>query len=150
MNARTIAQLVGKVAASLLLAGFFYGCWMAAAIYAFKADLHTAVRLGLWLLAPPVTAAGFAAGVRLSELLPTTTKGSFLNAFKWSFAACAISAAAVCWLGPMLIVPAMLATGTISMAVREIVLIKEHAQARQRQQSSPETTNSIDDSNDGN
>lgn len=150
MNAKTIAQLVGKVAASLFLAGLFYGCWMAVAIYAFKADLHTVVRLGLWLLAPPVTAAGFAAGVRLSELLPTTTRGSFLNAFKWSFAACAISAAGVCWLGPMLIVPAMLATGTISMAVREIVLIKEHAQARQRQQCSRETTNSGDDGNDGN
>ncbi|UCG48963.1 MAG: hypothetical protein JSU94_04100 [Phycisphaerales bacterium] len=134
MKPRIIAQLLGKVALSLLLAGLFYGCWMAAAITAFTADIHFSLRLGLWLLAPPVTAAGFAAGVRLSELLPTTTKGTFMNAFKWSLAACAASAAAVCWLGPMLIVPAMLATGTITMATREVFLASKHAPAHPQKQ----------------
>jgi hypothetical protein len=136
LKARTIAQLVGKVAASLLVAGLFYGCWMAAAIYAFTANVHAVVRLGLWLLAPPVTAAGFAAGFWLFELLGSSTKGGFAGAFKWAFAACAVSAAAVCWLGPMLIVPAMLATGTVSMAVREVRLVKEETRGGQPRRSS--------------
>jgi len=76
----------------------------------------------LWLVAPVVTATGFATGIAIVEHLTRMSKTKFLRIFIWPMIGCAIGAGAVYWHGPMLIVFTMLAAGTASIALREVIL----------------------------
>lgn len=76
----------------------------------------------LWLLAPVMTAAGFALGIALFERLAGQNRTAFLHIFLWPLVGCAIGAGVVYWFGPMLIVFAMFAAGTASIALREVYL----------------------------
>ena len=75
----------------------------------------------LWLLAPVIAAAGFATGVMLRERLAGKKQHCFLRIFLWPLIGCAVGAGTVYQFGPMLIVFAMLFTGTASIALREAV-----------------------------
>jgi hypothetical protein len=123
MNLKNSCRLVIKVIVSLTFAGVFYTLWMAVAISVFKSGAHSSVLDAvLWLSAPAITAAGFAAGIAIFDRLSGARKPGFLNAFKWSFIGCAVGAAAVFPFGPMLIVFGIFAVGTAAITLRELLI----------------------------
>ena len=120
MNLKKSYRLVIKVIVSLAFAGVFYTFWMAVAISVFKSGPRSSVLNAiLWLSAPAITAAGFAAGIAIFDRLSGARKPGFLNAFKWSFIGCAVGAAAVFPFGPMLIVFGIFGVGTATISLRE-------------------------------
>jgi hypothetical protein len=123
VNHRFLLGLFGRVVSSLVFAGIFYTGWMAVAIAVYKSGLDSfALKVLVWLSPPVVTAAGFAVGVAIFELLPHTRKSKFGNIFRWSLIGCAIGAGIVVWFGPMLIVFGMFALGTASVALRDLMI----------------------------
>ena len=120
MNLTKSYRLVVKVIVSIAFAGVFYTFWMAVAISVFKSGEHSSVLDAvLWLFAPAITAAGFAAGIAIFDRLCGARKPGFLNAFKWSLVGCAVGAAAVFPFGPMLIGFGIFAVGTAAISLRE-------------------------------
>ena len=119
MDLRCLWRSLVRIAFSLLGGGVLYFLWMAAFLWAARLD-SPAVETVLWLLAPVVTAVGFAAGVATLERLDGTRTG-FLRILTWPLVGCALGAGVVYWFGPMLIVFGMLAAGTASVALREVL-----------------------------
>ncbi len=76
-----------------------------------------------WLMAPVVTAAGFAAGIVILERVTGKNETGFRRILVWSLIGCAIGAGIVYWFGPMLIVFGMFVTGTASVVLREVVIL---------------------------
>jgi hypothetical protein len=120
MELRRLWRALVRVAFSLLCACLFYSAWMAAFLLTTRLD-SPAVETILWILAPVMTAAGFATGIAIRERLAGTARPSFLRIFIWPLIGCAVGAGFVYWFGPMLIVFAMLAAGTASITLREMV-----------------------------
>ena len=114
-------RTLGRVAFSLLCAGIFYFVWMGSFILSAKLNSDV-VEITGWLLAPVVTAAGFATGVAILNHLTETSKARFFRIYTWPLMGCAIGAGVVYWFGPMLIVFGMFAVGTLSVALRDVVL----------------------------
>lgn len=125
---RRLWRALVRVAFSLLCACIFYSAWMAVFLLTTRLD-SPAVETVLWLLAPMITAAGFATGVAVQERWAGTTRPSFLRSFIWPLIGCAVGAGIVYWFGPMLIVFAMLAAGTASIMLREMVGIFKRGKA---------------------
>ena len=109
-----------RLASPLLGAGVFYLAWMAAFLVLTR-SVSVVAETVLWLLAPVMTAAGFAVGITVAERLAKKDKSSFMRIYVWPLVGCVIGAAIVYPFGPMLIVFGMFAGGTSSVAVREIV-----------------------------
>jgi len=120
MDLRRFWKAIVRIAFSLLCAVIFYLVWMAAFLLTTRLD-SAVVEAMLWLLAPVITAAGFAVGIAVRERLAAQRRSRFLRIFLWPLIGCAIGAGIVYWFGPMLIVFAMLLTGTASIALREVV-----------------------------
>jgi len=95
---------------------------MAVAITTVKSGCGPVVKGFLWVAAPVVTAAGFAAGIILIDLIAKTGKIRFVRIYVWPLAGCAIGAGIVFPFGPMLIVFGMFGLGTASVLLREILL----------------------------
>jgi len=114
-----VRRALVRIGISLLCAGVFYTVWLAVFLRAAKFDNSVVVDI-LWLLAPVVTAAGFAVGILILEHLTTTSRTNFFRIFVWPLTGCAIGAGVVYWFGPMLIVFGMFAAGTVSIALREV------------------------------
>jgi len=109
---------IAKVAFSVLCAGVLYFLWMGAFIV--LSDRAGSIGKGvLWILAPVVTATGFALGLAVSERRLNSMKASFVRISVWPLAGCAVGAAAMYWFGPMLIVFGMFLAGTASVMLRE-------------------------------
>ena len=109
-----------KVAVSLLCGGVFYFAWMASFILATRLE-NSAVETVLWVLAPVITAVGFAAGIAVFERSTGADKTRLLRIFVWPLIGCAIGAGVVYWVGPMLIVFGMFAAGTARIVLREVI-----------------------------
>ena len=125
MNVKCLLGIFIRVILSVLFAGIFYTGWLAVAIPAFKSGPGNIIlKAIIWLAAPVVTAAGFATGVMIFELLPGARKSKFFDILKWTLIGCAVGAGAVWWFGPMLIVFGMFAVGTAGIALREVVRIR--------------------------
>ena len=124
MNLKCFFGLFVKIIVSVIFAGIFYTGWLAVAIPVLKSGLLFAKAL-CWLLAPVVTAAGFASGIAIFELLPGTRKSKPRDIVFWPLAGCAIGAAVVFFFGPMLIVFAMFALGAAGILTKEIIRIKK-------------------------
>ena len=120
MNLKGVWRSLARVATSLLCGGVFYCAWMAVFFLAIGLD-SPAVEFVLWLLAPVVTAAGFATGIVAVDRLTSTNEAGFLRVFIWPSIGCAIGAGVVSWFGPLLIVFGMFVAGTVSVAVMEMV-----------------------------
>ena len=120
MDTLNLWKVLLRLASSLLGAVVFYAAWMAAFITVTRSGSVVAETI-LWLLAPVMTAAGFAVGITVAERLTKREKSSFIRIYVWPLAGCAIGAAVVYPFGPMLIVFGMFAAGTASVAIREIV-----------------------------
>ncbi len=114
-------QAVIRVAVSLFCAGISYVVWLAAFLLTVNLDSSVVESL-LWLLAPVVTATGFATGILVSERLARIERAGFLHLWVWPFVGCVIGAGVVYWFGPMLIVFGMFAVGTASIALREVIV----------------------------
>jgi len=120
MDLRRSWKAIVRIAFSLVWAIVFYLAWMAAFLLTARLD-SPVVETMLWLLAPVITAAGFATGIAVRERLAGPKRPSFLRIFLWPLIGCAIGAGLVYSFGPMLIVFAMFFNGTASMALREVV-----------------------------
>jgi len=124
MNLKCFFGLFIRIIVSVILAGIFYTGWLAVAIPVLKSG-HLFAKALCWLLAPVVTAAGFAAGIAIFELLPGTRKSKPRDIILWPLAGCAIGAAVVFFFGPMLIVFAMFALGAAGILTKETISIKK-------------------------
>lgn len=113
--------MLARIACSLLGAGLFYAAWMVLFLLT-SGSASPFLQAILWLLAPVMTAAGFALGVVLLDRLAGHSRIAFLRIFPWPLVGCAVGAGIVYWFGPMLIVFAMFAAGTASIALREVYL----------------------------
>ena len=120
MRGRDLWEAVLRLVSSLLGAGLFYLAWMAAFLVATRSG-SVAAETVLWLLAPVITAAGFAVGITVAERLAKNERTSFIRIYVWPLVGCAIGAGVVYPFGPMLIVFGMFAVGTVSVAVREVM-----------------------------
>lgn len=109
-----------RVTSSVLCAGVFYALWLAAFLKTVEMG-SPLVNDAIWLLAPVVTAAGFATGVAVLGFLTKNSNSKFLPTFKWTLIGCTAGAAAVVWFGPMLIVFGMFAAGTASVVLKEVL-----------------------------
>jgi len=128
MTKKSLAGILGRIALSVIFAGIFYTGWMAVAIPITKSGFGgLAVQAIMWILAPIVTGLGFAAGLKVFELLPSTNKTSFWEIYKWSLAGCAIGCVIVWAFGPMLIVFGMFVIGTLSVVLHEATRIRKEA-----------------------
>jgi hypothetical protein len=119
VNPSFYARVILKALISLLSGGVFYASWLAVYLLAVRLDI-AALERGLFILAPVVTAAGFASGTMLVERLRGEEKTGFVLSWVWALLGCAVGALAVYWYGPMLIVFTMLAGGTLAVAYRDI------------------------------
>jgi hypothetical protein len=103
---------------SMLGGAIGYIVWLAAAVPVFSSG-YTTVENALWLLAPFVTALGFAAGAYASERRIRHRRSSFGRIYIWPLVGCSLGAWGVYYFGPMLIVFGMLILGTLSIGLRE-------------------------------
>jgi hypothetical protein len=124
MDPGRLWRVLARIACALLCAGLFYAAWLALFLLTPNPD-SAVVEAILWLLAPLMTAAGFALGIALFERLAGQSRTAFLRIFLWPLFGCAIGAGVVYWFGPMLIVFAMFAAGTASIALREVYLYRK-------------------------
>jgi hypothetical protein len=120
-NLRRLRRAFARVVLSLFCASVFYFIWMGAFILSARLE-SSVVEVVIWLLAPVVTATGFAAGIVIFDRLTGTSETGFLSLFVWPLIGCAIGAGIVFWFGPMLIVFGMFAAGTAGVVLREIAL----------------------------
>lgn len=118
MNPRHLWKALAKVVVSFLCGGGFYSAWLVAFLLVGRFESPVLEAL-LGLLAPLVTAAGYAVGVTLFERLAGEAREGFLRILVWPLIGCTVGAGAVYWFGPMLIVFGMLVAGTAGVALRE-------------------------------
>jgi hypothetical protein len=118
MDLRRFWRAIVRIAFSLVCAIVFYIVWMAAFILITRLDSPVAETM-LRLLAPVITAAGFATGIAVQERLADHRRPRFLRIFLWPLIGCAIGAILVYSSGPMLIAFTIFFNGTASIALRE-------------------------------
>lgn len=118
----SIWKRFSRVLVSTFFGGIFYSIWLA--VYLLLSPEGGLVETILWLAAPVITAIGFALGIIVFDHLGKLPNTPFLRLLSWSLLGCIIGAVVVYWFGPMLIVFSMLVSGTLSMAVREVLSVK--------------------------
>jgi hypothetical protein len=111
-------RIILKTSVALVVAGVFYAAWLAVFLAAARLE-HDRLERALFMLAPVITAAGFAAGTALVERVRNESRTGFFLSWVWALLGCVIGAISVYWYGPMLIVFTMLAGGTIAVAYRD-------------------------------
>jgi hypothetical protein len=122
---KSLGRLLIVATLSLLLGGISYFLWMATFLLTSKIN-SPIIETSMWILAPVITAFGFALGVLIFERYNKTSATNFLNIYRWPLIGCAIGAISVYWYGPMLIVFTMLLAGELSILLREILnMLKE-------------------------
>jgi len=119
VSPHTFARVALKAAVSLLFGGVFYAVWLAVFL-AWGRQENAQLERGLFVLAPVVTAAGFATGMTLVERLSGSPRTGFFLSWVWALLGCVLGAVVVYWYGPMLIVFTMLAGGTIAIVYRDV------------------------------
>jgi hypothetical protein len=96
--------------------GAAYAVWLSAFLL-LGVGAGGVLEAALWLMAPAVSAAGFAAGMALVGR-PWERRGfSLRRVFLWPLVGCTIGAAAAWVFGPRLIVFGILAGGALSVAI---------------------------------
>lgn len=120
----SIWKRLSRILVSALFGGFFYSIWLA--VYLLLSPEGGVAETILWLTAPVITAVGFALGIIVFDGIGKMLGTSFLKVISWPLLGCIIGAVTVYWFGPMLIVFSMLVLGTLSMAVREVLSLKNN------------------------
>jgi len=119
MDLRRWLGMLARVGLSVVGAGVFYLVFLVAFLTWYETS--KAVEAALRLSAPVATAAGFAVGAAILEPRSRTQKAWFFRILAWPLVACAVGAAIVYPMGPMLIVFGMFAAGTAAMVLRELL-----------------------------
>lgn len=122
-----VGSLVAGVLAAALVGGLCYLGWLAAFLLLSGPPGQIQPNLLVWLSAPLVTAAGFAAGMALVERLAGRVWRAYWRLLIWPVVGCTVGAAAVYPFGPMLIVFGIFVGGMASVALRAAFV-----QARER------------------
>ncbi len=122
MQVKWLARALVRVALSVLFAGIFYIGWLAVFLTTLK-DSQGPVIAVWWIIAPAVTASGFATGMMTANGLIAGQWESFFRTLVWPLVGCVLGAVSVVWFGPMLIVFGMFLAGTGSVLLREFVLL---------------------------
>ncbi len=122
MQVKWLTGALVRVAISVLFAGLLYTGWLAVFLGVLK-NSQGPVMVVWWIMAPIVTATGFAAGMVIAHRLLAGRRDTFFRALVWPLAGCVLGAVAVVWFGPMLIVFGMFLVGTGSVVLREFVLL---------------------------
>ena len=122
MKTRPLLKPLALVAVSILMAFAFHVGWLAAFIPAAKSGVFVLKILG-WMLAPFVTALGYATGLRLGERVLTTRNTDFLRIFVWPLVGCTLGATALSWVGPMWVGIGTFIGGATSVVLREVKLL---------------------------
>jgi hypothetical protein len=117
-----IWQKIIRVLISALFGGIFYSLWLAGNLL--LSPQGGLLQTLLWISAPFVTALGFASGLTIAYRWSDEAVAPFRSIFAWPLVGCIVGAGIVYWFGPMLIVFAMLALGTVSIAVEEIFFVR--------------------------
>jgi len=113
----SIWKRLARILTSTLFGGLSYSIWLAVFLLSSPdGGLFEAI---LWLVAPIITAVGFALGIIVFDHFGRMVGTPLLKLLSWPLLGCIIGAAAVYWFGPMLIVFSMLALGTLSVVARE-------------------------------
>jgi len=123
VNPNAIVRLLMKAAVALLLGSVFYAAWLALFLWLGRLENRQMER-ALFILAPVVTAAGFATGVTLVERPGGLSRTGFFMSWVWALMGCAAGALSVYFYGPMLIVFTMLSGGTLAVVYRDITLAR--------------------------
>jgi hypothetical protein len=113
-----------RVALAVASGVVFCAAWTVLFIFGVTNTRSTVVRASLWLLAPVITAAGFAVGRRLSGQGPARDRLSFGRAYPPVLAACAIGALSGAPFGPMFIGLGMVGAATIVVIVWEYTAMR--------------------------
>ena len=110
---------IATIASSAAGGVIFYLFWLVMAIPLSRLEngLLSAI---LWILAPLVTAFGFASGAVVAERRFRDGKIHFRRIYIWPLIGCTTGAMSTYIFGPMLIVFGMLFLGTVSIALREV------------------------------
>ncbi len=104
-----------RLAASLVLGVVFHAAWVASFILAASLGASVAVKAVLWLFAPILTAAGFTTGLALLPQVVWRPSGSLTRAYLTVLTACAVGAAVMSPIGPMLVGFGVVAGGTAAV-----------------------------------
>ncbi|NQT15123.1 MAG: hypothetical protein HQ582_20365, partial [Planctomycetes bacterium] len=75
---------------------------------------------------------GLATGLWLNDRLFSRGSERVLRLWLWPLIGCSVGAAVVFWFGPMLIVFGMFVVGTVSVALREVLLLRSLEERRAR------------------
>jgi hypothetical protein len=111
-------KLIIRILVSTIFGGLFYSIWLS--VYLLLSPDKGLAETFLWLIAPTVTALGFASGLTIANRFSKDVGTPFFRIFIWPLVGCIIGAVTVYWFGPMLIVFSMLALGAVSVAAREV------------------------------
>lgn len=112
-------ESVVRIGVSLLSGGLFYTGWLGIFLVLYTKD--EPIETALWVITPLVTGVGFGFGVYLADMILKRKPSPFLRVAIWPILGCILGAVAVYWYGPMLIVFSMLAAGTASVSLREVI-----------------------------
>ena len=126
---REVWRAVLRIGLSVLCAGAFYAGWLGAVLVLGETKSAFAGAV-LWLLAPVVTAVGFAVGVSVADGMMRVSRTRFRRIVLWPLIGCIVGAAALYWVGPMLIVFGMFALGTASLVIRETMCLVRSTRGR--------------------
>jgi hypothetical protein len=119
-----LARALWSIIGSMVGGAIFYFSWLIAFLLLEPVAIGT-VEAGLWALAPIVTSLGFALGAGIVERRRASGPLWFLRLWAWSLVACALGAASLYAVGPMLIVFGMLGLGTASMGLRQALSLRQ-------------------------
>jgi hypothetical protein len=119
---KPMLKLPVLVSLSILVAVFFHIGWLAAFIPAAKSDVVVLKILG-WMLAPVVTAIGYATGLWIGERWLAQRTAIFLRIFTWPLVGCVLGAASLGRIGPMWAGIGIFVGGAVSVVLREVKLL---------------------------
>jgi hypothetical protein len=75
MTKKRLEGILGRISLSFIFVGIFYIGWMVVAIPITKSGFGgTVVHILMWILTPIITGLGFAAGLKIFELLSSSYK----------------------------------------------------------------------------
>ena len=118
-DVKALIGAIRRVFSALLFARIFFGGWVAATdsvMSLVPEEGSSFLRTIYSMLIPVVTAAGFAAGTWVAERLGGTRKTRFSRMFVWPLVGCAVGAAAIFLIGPL-----MFTLGTGSVVLSEVL-----------------------------
>ena len=112
--------IFGHTILAVCAGGLGYSVWLIIFLL-LPTNVSAAIENVLWMLAPVLTTSGFSLGVWIRNKRTKQVHIPLTSSLLWTLIACSLGALTVYWYGPMLIVFSMLACGTLSVLVHEII-----------------------------